>query len=62
MIAATELADWLAIFKEEGGHIAVTCNGTGVLASNKLGKHFFSLAAYSEADVDLLIDVILPYL
>lgn len=63
MLSAEELADWLVMFSEwDKGDILLTCNGMGITASNKLGRHFYSLQGYTAAEVDYIVDTIYPYL
>ena len=59
-MSAQELADWLAEFWFLGGRIQLTCNGTGIMASDAEGNHYFTLVGM--ADTDLLFDKITPYL
>lgn len=58
-MAINDLAEWLSRFD---GTLRITANGTGIMASNKLGRHYFSLVGYDPAEVDHLIDTIFPYL
>lgn len=59
---APELADWLINFVIAGGRIKVTCNGMGILAENKEGRHWFTIMGYDEAEVIEMFDTLTPYL
>lgn len=61
-MSSNDLAVWLENFVREGGRLQITANGSGVMAWNKLGRHFFSLVGYDDAAQNDLIDTIIPYL